>query len=446
MKQKRLLAVVLAMLLCLTFALTACTNDETEKLQQQIDAITAQLTEMGVKDTDLSTKVQEYGTTIADLKKQLEDLQTLLNEKTAELQALIVGKYTIEVIDIDGEVLVNDSYYVRDCETIVKTIQDNYEYDGYTGDYGYVFNSIAGSVVDVNYYLASYENGEYAQTGVDGLVVDAGDKFTFKVECWNTVAGGYGTMDDYDILVDSTIYHYLKTTFKTNIGSAKTYTGSIYWDQAAVYTMAQKGYDKCTFEYSSEYLTALDGATVSSLSGNNLMKYYYGALTIGKLSNDLATRVETVLATSCSDWLLPLAKHYNVTTEKVQNAYNSTSYGASFGSFDTAMWGYVLRGLFTDNKQYLANFQTMLDQGNGCSTALVLLCYAKDGVSARSFEIDGKDVIEALFDTYYDSELNLVKWKVTDTKPQMSTNQIYASLMAYKMCRDTNKAVNIFDN
>lgn len=444
MKQKRLFTIVLAMLLCFMFVLTACSNDETEKLQEQIDAITAQLTEMGVKDTELATQVQQYCTTVDGLKTQLEDLQKLLDEKTAQLQELVTGKYTVEVIDIDGEALVNDSYYVRDCETITKTIQSNYAYDGYDGDYGYVFNSIAGSVVDANYYLASYENGEYAQTGVDGLVADAGDKFTFKVECWNTVAGGYGTMDDYDILVDSTVYHYLKTTFKTNIGDAKTYTGSIYWDQAAVYTMAQNGYDKCTFNYAEEYVTALENATVSSLSGNNLMKYYYGALTTGKLGNDLQTRVETVLATSCSDWLLPLAKHYNVTTEKVQTAYNSTNYNASFGSFDTAMWGYVLRGMFTDNKQYLANFQTSLDQGNGCSTALVLLCYAKDGVSARSFEIDGKDVIEVLFDTYYDSELNLVKWKATDTKPQMSTNQIYASLMAYKMCRDSGKAVNIF--
>ena len=51
---------------------------------------------------------------------------------------------------------------------------------------------------------------------------------------------------------------------------------------------------------------------------------------------------------------------------------------------------------------------------------------------------------EVLCDTYYDAELNLVKYAVSDTGVNFSTNQIYASLMAYKACRDLGTAVNIF--
>ena len=46
--------------------------------------------------------------------------------------------------------------------------------------------------------------------------------------------------------------------------------------------------------------------------------------------------------------------------------------------------------------------------------------------------------------TYYDEELTLVKYATTDTGVNMSTNQIYAGLMAYKVQRDLGIAANIF--
>ena len=191
----------------------------------------------------------------------------------------------------------------------------------------------------------------------------------------------------------------------------------------------------------------MEAVDVTKLTGNDLMKYYYAQKSLGnEISEAFQSTFQNAVANSCSDWLLPVAKALNVETEGVTAAIaQSPSTSMQWGP-DASIWSYVQKGLYQNYDGYLALYSSQLDWGNGTSTALTLLAFAKDGVDPRdaAYEKNGKDVIEVLFDTYYDAELNLVKYAVSDTGVNFSTNQIYASLMAYKACRDLGTAVNIF--
>lgn len=449
------------------------TQSKIEELQQQITAANADLNDkkaaleaLKKEATDLATKLtgatadleaQKAALTAleSDLKAKIADTEAKIEAAESKLQALeafIKGQYQIKVVDIDGEVLVDDTIKCTDSVSVVATLAEKYDMVSYQTEYGTSIVSIAGSIVDANYYVSITENGTYSSVGVDGLVIDPGDVFEFKVECWNTIASGYGTMDEYDILVDKTIYGYMKNVFPTQIASAKSYTGSIYWEQVAVTYMASKGYDSnlFKFEYSNEFKEAVNAVDVSTLSGTNLMKYYYAQKSLGNtVSGDYKTTLSAAAESCNSYWLLPMTKALDINTDAITSyVAKAPSTSVSWGP-DMSVWEYVLKGLYSDydDGNYLDLYTSKLDWGNGASTALVLLAFAKDGVNPRSaaYEKDGKDIIEVLFDTYYDSELNLVKWKVTDTGANFSTNQIYASLMAYKVCRDTGAPANIFE-
>ena len=83
----------------------------------------------------------------------------------------------------------------------------------------------------------------------------------------------------------------------------------------------------------------------------------------------------------------------------------------------------------------------------GCtSVAIELQAFAALNVSPRSteYEVDSKDIIEFLFDGYYDNDMNLIKVSMSDTDVNMSTNQIYASLAAYKVQRDKGASAYLY--
>ena len=133
-------------------------------------------------------------------------------------------------------------------------------------------------------------------------------------------------------------------------------------------------------------------------------------------------------------------------TNYLSNDVKNTTYraGTNWG-IDGLTWQIANLALFDDlNDSELEPF-TASDKGNGISTALCLLPYAALKKNVRTVKNDSnKDLLEVLFDTYYDSELDLVKWKTTDTKITANSNQIYASLVAYKVNRDLGKKVSIF--
>ena len=198
------------------------------------------------------------------------------------------GTYTIKVYDIDDELIGNETISIEDYPVFIDGLNANFDVVSYPTEYGTSLASINGSVIDANWYLASYENGEYATTSIDGLVVDDGDVFEFRNTCWNTYPHEDGSyhLDDYDVLVDKTIYHYAKTYMKASLesSSSNTYTGSKYWEDMIIYAMTSNGYDSKLFNgnlHNDAFKESVSNADVSTLSGNNVFKWFYAARVLG---------------------------------------------------------------------------------------------------------------------------------------------------------------------
>lgn len=489
--------ILIALVLVFGFvAIASCEqipSQVSEELQAKVTELEEKVTELEGKDyvSELTTSLQAASEEIEALKAQVAELvanqekegaqqaetkdaviaicQTALEalgeEQGAEFEKIIDvvnHQFSLKVVDLDGEVLFNQKLSTDVYTSLWDALDQNCDVVATVSEYGHYISEINDSVVDANWYLELFENGESSLVGVDGVTVDAGDKFEFINNCWNTKASGWGTMDEYDVAVDVTIYHYLKTYGKQALEGAGAYTGSNYWEHCAYYMMNQLGYDK-TDAIVSEALSNslnLDEEAMGKVSANNIMKYFYAARFAGLLENNtlFKNRCETLFETNVTEWQIAVAQYYGVTmeNEKLAKVVNAATYNTSWGT-DTAVWSYCLRALYRDNTldvepTTMSLFQNTVSYANGCSQALILLAYAKDNVSARSFKADvtvgeetvQKDVLEMLFDLYYDEELHLVKWKTTDASTNMSTNQIYAGLMAYKAQRDTGKAINIF--
>ena len=367
------------------------------------------------------------------------------------------ANYTIKVVDIDGEELANKKYSTKDYATVLDALKNDLNAVTYASDYGTSITSIAGSIVDSNWYLAISENGTYASTGVDGLVIDDGDVFEFTSTCWNTKDSGYGTMDDVDVKVDKIIYSYMKSYFKDLCKASADYSTGDYWTLMAITMMANNGYDANLFNvnnFPETYKASLEVSDFSSFEGAIWGKYFYGARAFNK---DLTAFKEAYITymtntitkdTAYSEWSTPFylspAKYLNVSTESITTLSTTTYRAGSEWGLDG--WNWEMTNLSLFNTFTLADLTETkaVDQGNGTSQALMLLPLAANNINARTVEADGVDIVEILINNYYDETLKLVKWSKDDTGVNYSTNQIYASLMAYKAQRDSGKAVNIF--
>jgi hypothetical protein len=73
----------------------------------------------------------------------------------------------------------------------------------------------------------------------------------------------------------------------------------------------------------------------------------------------------------------------------------------------------------------------------------MLMAYAANNYNVRDYDFyESNDIIEYLFDNYYDKETK--NFTIEKNDGDISSSQIYAALMAYKIQRDQKKAVNIF--
>ena len=70
-------------------------------------------------------------------------------------------QYTLKVIDIDGKILFNETIVSTDSSSLYSDLERETDLVAYDTQYGHSVSSINGSIVDSNYYLALYENGEY---------------------------------------------------------------------------------------------------------------------------------------------------------------------------------------------------------------------------------------------------------------------------------------------
>ena len=436
-------------LLLATMLLLCMTSCGTGELRDEVNSLKDAVTRLEEENELLRQQAIADREELANQKKALEALQKDSEDSFNTLEDAIKGRFRVRVVDIDGELLVDAAASCNEVTSLVSYLTENHEMVSYASDYGTTVVSIAGSVVDANYYVSISENGSYAQTGIDGLKLDAGDLFEFKVECWNTVESGYGTMDAYDVLVDRIVYSYLKHTLPEKIASATAWTDALYWDQAAVEMLRSCGYDESlfSFSYSDAYRASVEAVDPTKLQGNDFMKYWYACRALGVTpAEGFEASLRTAVAQTCTDWLLPITKRLSVETDGVTKLLETAPDLSMTMGPDMSIHAYVLRGLYRGYEGYLTKYTEKLDHGNGTSTALLLLAFAKDGVSPRevAYQKDSKDVLEVLLDTYYDEAIGIVKVYPEDTELNFSSNQIYASLMTYKAFRDKGSAVNIF--
>ena len=285
-----------------------------------------------LKDSNDSLR-EDYSKIVTDFEKLKGDYKTLegmyesLVDANGELKSDVINYlktedlYAVKYTDPAGGsqiLLFNDS--VSLSQAIVT------DFNGVISDSGFVTS--VKNYSDPNWYVALYENGEYTSVGVNDLVVDAGDVFDLKQECLNSKESGYGTLDEFDVLVDKAIYNYYVNVLPKKLQSVNTYTGSTYWDSMALYKLKNTqlyGANAYSYEstvnnpFSYDYVTALNNVNQSELSGNNLFKYYYADRLVANNRNydALKTKYQSYLdtLTSYSAWV-------NMLTHSIQVRLN----------------------------------------------------------------------------------------------------------------------------
>ena len=362
--------------------------------------------------------------------------------------------YTIKVIDIDGQELSCKNIEYNENSSVFEDLKANFNVNYTMDSYGPYLSSIDGSIVDSNYYLAIYQNNEPASTGVDGLTVKENDVFEFKVECWNTISSGYGTLDEYDLLVDKVIYGYMKTL---DLSTSSTFMDSSFWDLMTIKVAKDNYYDSSIFNFddiSNATKQEIESYDINNLKDSNLYKYYLYSKALNKdlsaLKTYAASYIET-LSDEYNDYVSPfiVAASYglNITSSKIDTLVNKEISTNLMWGPDIPVWQYTTSKLYKNDidNSTLNLCVEKLDYENSCSTSLVLQAFAaaNENIRDSKYELNGKDLIEVLFDNYYNESTNILEY----TKGELNTfsaNQTIASLMAYKVCRDTGKAINIY--
>ena len=368
--------------------------------------------------------------------------------------------YTIKVYDIDGELIGDKTVDLKECPTVNDALDKYFD----VKKNGTFITSINNSVVDSNWYLNILENGKSSPVGVDELEANDGDVFEFKSECRNTKA-----LDEYDVLVDKAIYHYAKNGLKTSLAASNSFLDSSYWQAMAVYLMENNGYDSNLFNntlFTDAYKASLSGVDFKDMpnltewpTDANYAKWYYAARLFDVTNEDFTSNFSAYLEglTKYRDeyslpFNLSIAKEMNldskVSTELLNTTYRaSVEYGTD--GYTWELCGLALYNTLSDSDfepLTLANVDASVEQGYAAkdtSLSLFLLPLAAAKKNAREFMIEeNTDIIKYLFDNHFDS-VNY-QFDMEKAEYDYSSNQIYASLMAYKVQRDKDKAVVLF--
>ncbi len=222
--------------------------------------------------------------------------------------------------------------------------------------------------------------------------------------------------------------------------------------------MASNEYDLSVFNANAAttaFKDVLNAVDVYTLAGANTCKYYFAAKATGTLNEDAFKKAFTAYVNDNTKiskdqfseysypFILAVAKDLGLEELESIKSVVSTDYVASTEwGLDGLAWQVASLAAFnkyTDAK--VLESLPIADQGNNVTNAAILMAYAALGANVRT---ESADLIKIMFDTYYDSTLNLLKWMPTDTAAVSSTNQIYAALAAYKVARDTFAPAYIF--
>ncbi len=492
MKKKSLLFGILAAGALVTLA--SCGNDqELEDLKKEVASLKEENSTLK-NDKDTLTQSNQ---TLSDEKKALKDSNDSLKEENKSLKeendSLVNdndtlnyilaaesdkykeihreelknnNKFEVAYVDFLGDVNVN-VYDVTAYSTVLAALKADNKVDSYEGAYGTSISNINDSFVDGNWYFAIYENFNYASTGIDGLEINAGDVFEFKHECWNTVESGYGAFDSFDVLVDKAIYNYYINILPTKLQTVNDYTGITYWDSMALYKLKNtQSYGAPAYSFaalnenpfSTEYVNALNNANQSELSGNNLFKYYYADRLVSsdRDYSALKTKYQSYLDTltsypSYGEYYVPF--HTGVAKTlglNLNDAIKNTTYRAdmTYGPEGLAweLAGLACYNTFTKDDLSALTIAALDNEYVGSKDVALstyILPYAASNISFRELkDSNDQDALKVLFSYYDESTMQFDTEKLSN---DMSSNQIYAALVAYKIQRDTASAQNLFE-
>ena len=322
-------------------------------------------------------------------------------------------KISINVFDLDEEMIGSKEIITTENANVLDLLKENFKVESTTSQYGEYLNSVNDSIIDPNYYLAIYENNELTSTGISELKANDGDVFDIKDICWNT------EFDEIDILVDKTIYGFMKKYTKEILENSKEYFD--YYLTSAIITMNQNGYNAFSFdELDKDKALAiketLEKKDWTSESVNNLMK---GMITLIALDGNLANIKEQVNnIQTYNEWLLVCTKYFDITNEYLTNYVDSLE--QSNGGDEYSLMTIVPKQLYKDmgknsiETAFTKSSENGIDSvyGNdnyGCNsatTALFDMACISQGINPREKKVNDTDMIEALFKYLQDGAFN----------------------------------------
>ena len=434
-------------------------------------------------------KEDKKDTTTTSIVESTTDSKTTSHFPTDTTTSTDAGTATLKVIDFDGEVLFDGEVQAGDTLYNVITSTKGIETVSSEGQYGHFLQSINGTIMDdPNLSLMIYENDEPTMDGVDGLIVDDGDVFEIKNEFWK---GDH--YDDVDVLVDKTIYTYVKSLFKDATQNTTSFKGSTFWEYLLSNLAIENGYDVSLFnvrEANDDLLEEVNNYDYSKIGYKDgvasevaeFFKYYYTALGIGGFDVEIDSTDDKI-----ADFKAALKTYAdaNITNEYEYNQYSSPfilsilnkldinkdtlkaiAQGTDKLDIERGEWGNYTDQLAWQvltfdaiqgsdckfDKTVLNTLNVRDDDFNAASLAASVAAFAALGENPRDekYEIEGEDIIENIMTNFYDETSGLLKvYKNDETIPNFSTNQIYTYLFAYKISRDKKdgtgfKKLNIF--
>ena len=438
----------------LVFVFAGCTKKKTEEKAKTEPTKATEPAKTGEKTDPAKTEVKPEPTVTVD--------------PTGTGNPELGITFSINVYDIDGEKLgavevTKDKNFDGTVKGVLLTeLCDSFDVVYTESDYGPYITSIAGSVVDSNYYVSILENGEYSMVGINDIVIDDGDVFDFAVVTWKE-------FDETDLLVDKLFYKF----FKEQINESFPETGFSYPLLAAINKACHASsygfayYDtnvvNSNFDSKQAYIESYSGdfaseATVSPLLKAALVKSCY------EFEND---SIETALNGLDTEALNSLfyAPYYLMAcklngTEPMQAVLDYyedlLKYETPCDSVLLALQAYALYADKFENYEdtvnsTLANEASAVTENgfndewggiNCASTAQLIMTLVALNLNPRDY-LD-LDIVKALLGYEKDGSF-LYTADAIEPDLSFSTPQAYAALIAYKMYRDLNTAINIYD-
>lgn len=124
----------------------------------------------------------------------------------------VQSQIDISVVGLDGVATTEQYEYDNDrVPTMVEVLELTFDADISTSDYGNFITGIGDLEVPYGSYIAIYENDEMSTVGIDDLVIDDGDHFTFEVMWWDTTQ--QAVYESIQLFVDNQLDNYLSSDF-----------------------------------------------------------------------------------------------------------------------------------------------------------------------------------------------------------------------------------------